>query len=311
MKRLLSVALGLCLLIALTLCAVATTTADQLRQGVADIDPDGSYADRLDHYNGLRQLEQQLDDSERAELSAELAECVGLVEKERVADEAEAEGVYFDDDTYPGVAEALADIAAVRQRVNACIAFTDAVTEASLIEIEEYAEVKEWLDLAKGYLDAIDSSYYGVPEAYTSYNTISFDLGERERHTKTVIDQILQVDMYPGYAMKQQCISEAKRGMQNELYEDECEFVAEGMAKLAEVEAYFADCIEKANAFILAVSLIQNAEDLPAALKNAAVAFKQIDTGVEGVGAAVAEYNNVLKNYNNTVKRVNAVNASL
>ena len=93
--------------------------------------------------------------------------------------------------------------------------------------------------------------------------------------------------------------------------DDECDFVAEGLAKLEQVKIYFRDCIAKANEFITAVSALEGAEDLPTALLNALIAFDGVDSGVEGVGMSVQEFNNALKAYNSSVERINAINSAL
>lgn len=341
MKRLFCLIACVCLALALSLWAVATPalTAEDVADMVDRIDASADYATRLAYLESVNEAVASLDSEEFGKLTAltteaidaeeqalaELGEwaesfisevgrmkdCIGLVEKESVADEILDGGILFEDATYPGVADALADYNEVRDRVDACNTFIDAISEASLIDVTEYAQVKEWLLVADENKNLIDATYPGVSDAVSSYNQISYAITQRENYTRSVINQILEIDLYEGYAMKRQCVTSVERAMNDEQYEDECDFVAEGLAKLEQVKIYFRDCIAKANEFITAVSALEGAEDLPTALLNALIAFDGVDSGVEGVGMSVQEFNNALKAYNSSVERINAINSAL
>ena len=136
-------------------------------------------------------------------------------------------------------------------------------------------------------------------------------MAQRENYTRDVIAQILEIDLYEGYAMKRQCVTLVEKAMNDELFEDECDFVAEGLAKLVQVKIYFDECIAKANEFITVVSALDGAEDLPTALRAALIAYDGVDSGVEGVAMSVAQFNNALSAYNGSVERINAINSSL
>lgn len=340
MKKLIVFLLALITLLCLALSVSAEGTPEDFVHGVNGIDPEGSYGDRKDCYDALIAAYAALSPERQTSVSesyalllaegealselakraesflaklSELDECVGLSEKETVVIDAQDESLYFDDISYPGIADALAVIADVQGRVEKSVAFIDAVGAAKDKDIEDYADVTGYLALAKSYMSGADATYPGVPVAISDYGYISSAIMEREGHTRAVLDAIDELEHYQSYKDKKHCVSQIEAAMADELFESECRGVAEGLAKLEQTYSYFRECIRRANVFITAVSVIDDvdAADRPAAMLQALHLLADTDVTADGASAALDALENNLERYNEAVMQINGANSLL
>lgn len=302
---------------------------------VDSINQSGSYLERKTNIDAIMALYGGLSDDEKnsvkedyalalAELAAvealaERAEafiaavesfalCSNLIDKERVLENATS--TKFSDESYDGIADALAAYNAMLEEVEAKIAkcneFIEYVDEITILEEDDYLGIRAALDAAAAVLKEIDMSYHGVSGAYTLYNEFLSAIGEKEYYTRDWVNSVKALKELPSYKYKRSGYEAVMLSMKNESFLPDYPAVAEAMQVLAEVEEYFRSCISAGNAFIRAVDDIKNAPTVGDGLINAYSKYKGVDKTVDGVSSAYATFDSMLDEYNDVVKQLNA-----
>ena len=233
--------------------------------------------------------------------------CSTLVERETVYIEATAEGVYFDDESYEGVTEALLVLEEVRLAVETSVAFVNAAEGLAAAEEEGYVTLRALLDEAGGYYDKLtDKSYTGVAGAYESYAAILSALVVRERYTEEIIDLAEMLALAETYSEMEGVIRELEDGMQNESFIADHPSAEGILAAISEARSLMKDAIVRANAFIRAVDEIKKGEDFFETLLTAKDALAGVDTTVNGASLAKRSYTELLRDYNEGAARLNS-----
>ena len=251
-------------------------------------------------------------DSERAErflaVVAKLNNCTGLVEREAVYNEAMALDVYFDDESYEGVGEALLALEKIRLAVEASVAFVDAIDRLQGAEEWSYVELRALLDEAKGYYDSLtDKSYTGVSGAHERYSATLSSLITKERYTEEIVALTEALLAAESYREISSLVREIENGMKNESFISDHPG-AEGLsAALDAADETMRAAIIRANIFIRAVDGITRGEGYFTSLLAARDALAGVDTTVGGVSGAMRVYTDSLKDYNDGVTRINAI----
>ena len=250
-------------------------------------------------------------DGERAErflaVVAKLNNCTGLVEREAVYNEATSPDVYFDDESYEGVSEALLALERVRLAVEASVAFVDAIDRLEEVGEDGYVALRALLDEATGYYNSLtDKSYTGVSGAYERYSATLSALITKERYTADIIALGEALLAAVSYSEISSLVREIEEGMRNESFiadHPSAEVLTEALSAADETVRA---AIVRANLFIRAVDGITRGEGYLESLLAARDALVGVDATVGGVSNAKRVYTDSLKDYNSSAARVNS-----
>ena len=337
MKKFLRV-LSLTLLVAICLSvlpvAVYAASGEDFVSGVNAINKDAPYATRkaaadalLDAYNGLSDTEKSEVAASYSALGDEIAalraieekadaflaavavleSCQNLNDKENVFETATAEGVYFDDESYPGVADALAQLEAVKTAVDNTCAFISAVDEATLVDETDYAAYRAALDLCEEYINLIDRTYAGADGAYSFYRSMASALLTKENYTTQIAALITEMQNAADYSSRKMSYERIKDSVESDQFIPDHPSVAGLDEAMEETEEYFRSCIAVANGFILAVNRITVGKDYAKGIIEAYAALDGVDMGVDGVSSAKSSFDSSVNRYNSAVRELNAL----
>lgn len=338
MKKLFVIITAVMLMATLTLGSVAESGAEELDRLVDSMDADACYADRLALYGQAMDIYDGLGDEDklaaadsyarllaegealsalsvRAEaflaLVAEMDDCISIHDKANIVNSALKEDTVFRDGSYPGITKALDKIDGVLLSVEASMAFIDAVGELMNIDIEDYAEITYYLNLANSYKHNVDVTYQGVSMADSAYGDIKSEIQKREAHTAEFVSIAMELELYPTYRDKKLVLAELERYMADEEFEDECNGVDEAMAMIKAARDYMQEAIYASNGFILAVEAIDWVNAPFEGMLAAYLLFVSIDTTVDGISDTLDSFENAVDSYNDGVKLINQINSNL
>lgn len=237
-----------------------------------------------------------------------LSDLSDLNEKEEAVTLAKSEGVYFADESYPGITEAINTLSDFEERVNtavlACIAFMDAVDEAQMTDTEDYLALKAALTEAEQYYNSVDITYDGIRDARGIYATLTSELRVREQYTEEFLREANKLKEKTDYKSYTSLYNEVLSYMSDESFIEAYPGVSEADAILDEADAYIKECINKANVFITAVSRFGSSSNIASDLILAYRALDGVDLTVTGVSAAKAVFDSTLRTYNDIVKQI-------
>lgn len=237
-----------------------------------------------------------------------LGDLSDLNEKEEAVALAKGEGVYFDDESYPGISDALAELRTFEEQVSlavdACIAFINAADAASLIEEDDYLALRAALDEAEKYLKLIDNTYDGVKGAKTSYELLAGEVRVKEIYTEEFLGEVERLKTKTEYKTYLADYTTAKSYLADERFLSEYPGVEDAMLVLSDADLYLKDCLNRANVFITAVSRFGSSEDIAKDLINAYLALEGVDMTVNGVSTAKSVFDSTLKTYNDIAEAI-------
>lgn len=217
--------------------------------------------------------------------------------------------VYYDNETYPGVTEALATYAAISPEMITEISNGDNfIKYVNKADYAIYVSAKqENLNIAKGYMDVCHPDYRGVAEAKLLYAEVQEQVNSKIASAKAYIDAVNALDSLSGDALKA-AIDKANNLKQagNVLG---VEGVTEANIKLNKAEASLDLGVRYAEHFVRVVATIDSAKtasDLYSILKEAKNAEVDADASYPGVKDASAKLASAISNYNKQVSEANA-----
>ena len=222
---------------------------------------------------------------------------------------AKSEGVYFDDTSYAGVAEALSTLAAREAAylaaVAACEEFLEYMSVADELDYSggSYTELRAALDAAGEYIKAVDKTYFGVNSYLELYSRLTAELVEPEKISKSYISCAERAVAAPDYKNKKQAYDDAMQFFDGAI--PDYPGVSEATEALLAVDAELNEIVKRANRFKLAVAAIGTGDDLYAEIAAAKAAFVGVDETVTGVSAAKNVYLGVVSDIQAQVAAIN------
>ncbi len=214
------------------------------------------------------------------------------------------------DPTHPIAFEALKLLAEMKseleETIENCLDFMSAVSDAEQLDVENYIELREALDLAATYLDVIDTGYPGVSGAYSSYSSMSSELGIKERYTAGVLAKVNEMINAKEYATRRMLKNEIDNLLVSESFIPDYEGMQQALATMAEVEEEMKACVIKATRFILAVEAVATADNYREALIGCYAFIEGVDFTVDGAAAAKASFDGMVNAYNSSVRYCNS-----
>ncbi|MBQ8372382.1 MAG: hypothetical protein IJX38_05565 [Clostridia bacterium] len=329
--------LAVCLA-ATVITASASSTTDEFCAAVALIDSEANYATRSERAAAALTIYNGLDDAEKAEVTAEAEmlaaemdaiadieqradafinavenlSAISLIKERQTSIEIIYGDMYFDDESYPGITEALALLAetkvATEQTISDCVAFMSAVERVALANEEwDYVELRAALDEAALYYNTVDNSYDGITVSKTTYSKISSEITKRETFTDGFLETAEIAIGGVGYAVKKQAYNDAMKYTAYEDFIPEREGVEEALAALAELESYFRACDREAAKFVLAVGEARSASlaEYRAKLIACYGYLETVDLTVPAAEQANIEFTALVRAYNAVVALAN------
>lgn len=275
--------------------------------------PDLTYegmADAYKHYTKLVDAEKTIRTSAESFIAA-----VEVAKNDELDFNARAEAyktiteLYFDNVTYPGVAEAIEGYNAVRDYMN--LEISNAENFVKYVNKADYAlyisAKQENLDIAKTYMDICQPDFAGVAEAKVLYAEVQAYIDEQIANAKAYIDAVNALDSLSGAALtaainNAQSLQEAGNVLG-------VEGVTEANIKLNQTIASIELAVKYSNYFISLVNSLENAADTSetyAILAEAKAAEADADKSFAGVADASAKFAKAIEDIN---AQVNAINA--
>ena len=253
-------------------------------------------------------------DGERAEsfINAvnDISKKTSLAERELAIAAARSETVYFDDESFEGVSEALAKLAEeerlLEEQIAYCLEFCDIVDAASVLDdIEDYLELKELIEEAQEYLDIIDTTYIGVPGAINILGTIATALSKKEQRVETYLGYVAAMSEATLYAEKYAAYREADliSSSRDFLYTHPDVSAAESAFR--EADEYFGECAFVAAMFAERVDSIGSADVIGEAINDAFLIYVGMDKTYPS--SYIGEFEAVVEDYNNTAAKINSI----
>ena len=237
-----------------------------------------------------------------------LSDISDLNEKEEAILLAKGEGVYFDDESYPGITDALAELRAFEERtssaVYASLAFINAVDAAYLIEKDDYLALRAALDEAEGYIELIDNTYDGVRGAKANYEALAGEIRVKEIYTEDFLTEAERLKTKTEYKTYLADYTTAKSYLADERFLSEYPGVDDAMLVLSDADLYIKDCLNRANVFITAVSRFSSSNTIAKDLIKAYRALDGVDMTVNGVSTAKSAFDSTLKAYNDIAEAI-------
>ena len=253
-------------------------------------------------------------DEERAEsfINAvnNISQKTSLAEREMAIALARSEEVYFDDESFEGVSEALAKLAEeerlLEEQIAYCLEFCDLVDAASALDdIEDYLELKALIEQAREYLDIIDTTYIGVPGAMNIFGNVKVAVLKKEQKVQTYLGFVTAMSEAKEYSEKHSAYKEAQMiaSARDFLYTHPDVYAAE--AAFREADAYFSDCALVAAMFAEAVDNIGSADVTYEAINDAFVIYVGMDKTYPS--SYIGEFETIVEEYNSTAEKINSI----
>ena len=217
---------------------------------------------------------------------------------------------YYDNETYPGITEAIA-------------IYTDTLVSGLGVEIEladnfikyvnkaDYAiyvsAKQENLNVAAGYMDICHPEYRGVAEAKLLYAEVQAQVNNQVANANAYIAAVNALDSLSGSALDE-AIKKAE-GLQEAGNVLGVPGVTEANIKLSKIIASIDLGSRYCTYFINVVNSIDDTaspEDLYAVLREAKAAEADADASYKGVSEASAKLAKAIQDYNNRVNQANA-----
>ena len=237
-----------------------------------------------------------------------LNSCSGILEREEVYLEATAEGVFFDDVSYPGVADALAALAEVKRQIDLSQEFVLTVDGLTAAAEESYVSLRALLNrAAECYAAITDRGYTGVIGAYNKYSSVLSVWVAKERFTAEIISSSDNLALAQTYRDKDYIIESIEMAMENEDFIPDHPDVPELLRKIALAKDYMREATIRANQFIGEVESIRIGAGYAEALLEAYISLSEIDTTTRGAGAARNDLLDKIDSYNRDVAEINSV----
>lgn len=318
----------------------AANPSEDFTEKAEAITGEGSYAERKAALDSAMSSYAALDDSEReavkeiyervegerAELLeiekkaeaflakvAALADCSSIMDKVRIMEEAKDPSVYFDDQSYPGVSEAIAEldrIQAVRDKTAEFMITVDELLnerELTATVAENYTNLKAIVLRADALYSFVDSGYSGASGAINAYGSVRGELQKAEQHTDGILSLIQLIDSSSDYRSKKNLIANLERAIASEDFVAELDSAKTALAALDGLKKYFAECESLAQSYILAVDAIGAAENRFSAIASAIALRQTVDGTVNGVAAADGKMEAIREEYNAYATLINSV----
>ena len=222
---------------------------------------------------------------------------------------AKSEGVYFDDTSYAGVAEALSTLAAKEAAhlatVAACEDFIEYMSVAEEIDYSggSYTELRAALDRAYEYIRAVDKTYFGVNAYLELYSQLTAELVEPEKTSKSYISCAERAVAADNYKNKKQAYDDAMQFFDGAI--PDYPGVSEAAEALLAVDAELDEIVKTANRFKLAVAAIGMGDNLYAEISAAKAALSGVDETVPGVSAAKSSFLGIVSDVQAQVAAIN------
>ena len=239
-----------------------------------------------------------------------ISEKTTLSEREIAIAAARSEGVYFDDESYDGVTEALKLLAEyeaiIEAEIGRCLEFCDIVDAASSLDvIEDYLELKALLEEAKGYLNIVDKTYIGVSGAVGIYGNLTSELLKKEQRVATFLEQVARMSAATVYSEKYDAYREAKMICSAKDFLNTHPDVIAAKADFDAASDYFGDCAFVAAMFAEQVDKIYDAEILGEAINDAYEIYVNMDKTYPS--DFISEFNNIVDDYNEAATKINSL----
>ncbi len=336
--RTLVIFLAICLF-ATVVTVSASSATEEFCAAVALIDSNANYATRVERAAAALTIYTGLDNDEKAEVATEAAmlteeleaidavaeraktfisavenlSAISLIkEKQTSIDIIYGEDIYFDDESYPGIPEALALLTSTKlqteKTISDCVAFMSAVERVSIANDEwDYVALRAALDEAARYYDLVDNSYDGITVSKSTYNRIASNVAKREALTDGFLEAADKAVNGESYAVRKQAYNEAIDYTASEDFIPEREGVAEALEAISDLESYFRACDREAARFVLAVAEAKAAPltEYRAKLIACYAYLETVDLTVPSAAQASTEFNALVRAYNAVVRLAN------
>ena len=315
-------------------------SAGDFETAAQDITGEGNYLERMTILLKAEGAYEALDDAERAEVSesysrvlaerealdalaaraqlflskvASLMDTAGIMDKVRLLEEAKAPEIYFDDESYPGIKEALLELERIQLIKDSTVSFMltvdELVTERDMTATvaDNYTVLKEILLRAEALYGFVDSGYSGAVGAINSYSTIRAEVQKAEKHTEGISELIELIDSKKDYRSKKNLIANLERAIESEDFVPDMECAREAEEALLRLKSYFTECEGLAQEYIIAVDAIGVAENRFSAIVAAMALRLQVDGTVNGVSASDGKLEAIREEYNGYASLINSV----
>ena len=216
---------------------------------------------------------------------------------------------YFDNETYPGVTEALAGYEAVRDYLNAEISYAENfIKYVNKADYASYISAKqENLDIAKGYMEICQPDFAGVAEAKVLYAEVKAFVEQQLANANAYISAVNALDNLTGAALTNgiknaQSLQQAGNVLGVEGVTEANIKLNQIVASIELVERY---CIH----FINLVNSLDKATDVAATyeiLANAKAAEADADKSYAGVSDASAKLSKAIADINAQIEAINS-----
>ena len=219
------------------------------------------------------------------------------------------ENVYFDDESYEGVTEALAALRRYEEQINlavdSCNAFIDAIETALMTDISDYADLKSAITEAEKYLDRLDNTYDGISGAKADYSALLSELRGCEDHTDSFLNAVKTMSDAVGYKNKNDALARAEGYIRDAKFIDSYSGVADALLTIEAAKVELAQIIVSANGFISLVNALGDG-DTVAGMNAAYAALESTDFTAPGAASAKAMLDAAKDAYNEKVKVINS-----
>ena len=258
-------------------------------------------------------------DDARADAFIEAVRAIGnattVYDTEAAINYAKSEGVYFDDTSYDGVAEALATLAsreaALLLTVEACESFVEYMSIADDLDFSggSYTELRAALDSAAEYKARVDLTYNGVAAYLEAYTRLTSKLFEPEKTSRSYISCAERAVAAGSYKDKKQAYDDAMQFFDGVI--PDYPGVSEATAALEAVDIALDELVRGANRFKAAVSAIGTGDNIYAEISAAYIALEGVDTTVTGVRASVSTFEGYVREIGAEIAAANAAQSAL
>ena len=217
--------------------------------------------------------------------------------------------IYFDNETYPGVTEALAVYAEIRDYMN--LEISNAENFIKYVNKADYAiyisAKQENLDIAKTYMDICQPDFAGVAEAKVLYNEVQEFINLQIANAQAYIAAVNALDSLSGDALlaaiaNAQSLQESGNVLGVEGVTDANIKLNQIVSSLALKDRY---CIHFIN-LVNSLDNVNGAADMYAVLAEAREAELDADASYPGVAEASAKLAKAIADFNAEIEAINA-----
>ena len=218
-------------------------------------------------------------------------------------------GIYFDNETYPGVTEAIAGYNAIREYMN--LEISNAENFVKYVNKADYAlyisAKQENLEIAKTYMDICQPDFAGVAEAKVLYAEVQAFIELQIANANAYINAVNALDSLSGTALlngikNAQSLQEAGNVLGVEGVTEANIKLDQMIASIELVERY---CIHFVN-LVASIEKAASSEELFELLADAKDAEKDADKSYAGVADASAKLSKAIADFNAQVEAINA-----